>query len=77
MPLTEADITLVASRTRSAAHVQRQRALARRAAGRAAASGRGEGRPDQVLSSATDGMTISTPVETILDGRKRAGWRWG
>ena len=24
---------------------------------------------DQVLSSATDGMTISTPVETIMDGR--------
>jgi DMSO/TMAO reductase YedYZ molybdopterin-dependent catalytic subunit len=25
---------------------------------------------DQVLSTATDGMTISTPVETILDGRQ-------
>ena len=26
---------------------------------------------DQVLSTATDGMTISTPVETIMDGRQR------
>jgi DMSO/TMAO reductase YedYZ molybdopterin-dependent catalytic subunit len=69
MPLTEADITLVCvSNEVGGPYAGNARwlgaplgALLRRAGPRAGA--------DQVLSSATDGMTISTPLETILDGR--------
>ena len=69
MPLTEADITLVCvSNQVGGTYAGNARwlgvplaGLLRRAGVRAGA--------DQVLSSATDGMTISTPVETIMDGR--------
>ena len=69
MPLTEADITLVCvSNQVGGTYNGNARwlgvplaGLLRRAGVRAGA--------DQVLSSATDGMTISTPVETIMDGR--------
>ena len=69
MPLTEADVTLVCvSNEVGGPYAGNARwlgaplaALLRRAGPRAGA--------DQVLSSATDGMTISTPLETILDGR--------
>jgi len=69
MPLTEADITLVCvSNEVGGTYNGNARwlgvplaGLLRRAGVRAGA--------DQVLSSAADGMTISTPVETILDGR--------
>jgi DMSO/TMAO reductase YedYZ molybdopterin-dependent catalytic subunit len=69
MPLTEADITMVCvSNQVGGTYNGNARwlgvplaGLLRRAGVRAGA--------DQVLSSATDGMTISTPVETIMDGR--------
>src|SRR6185437_4505292 len=69
MPLTEADITLVCvSNEVGGTYNGNARwlgvppaGLLRRAGVRAGA--------DQVLSSAADGMTISTPVETIMDGR--------
>ena len=69
MPLTEADITLVCvSNEVGGTYNGNARwlgvplaRLLRRAGVRAGA--------DQVLSSAADGMTISTPVETIMDGR--------
>ncbi len=69
MPLTEADITLVCvSNEVGGTYNGNARwlgvplaGLLRRAGVRAGA--------DQVLSAATDGMTISTPVATIMDGR--------
>src|SRR5690348_5913242 len=69
MPLTEADITLVCvSNEVGGTYNGNARwlgvplaGLLRRAGVRAGA--------DQVLSSAADGITISTPVETIMDGR--------
>ena len=69
MPLTEADITLVCvSNEVGGPYAGNARwlgaplaALLRRAGPRAGA--------DQVLSAAADGMTISTPLATILDGR--------
>jgi DMSO/TMAO reductase YedYZ molybdopterin-dependent catalytic subunit len=69
MPLTETDITLVCvSNQVGGPYAGNARwlgaplaALLRRAGVRAGA--------DQVLSSAADGMTISTPLTTILDGR--------
>jgi DMSO/TMAO reductase YedYZ molybdopterin-dependent catalytic subunit len=73
MPLTEADITLVCvSNQVGGTYNGNARwlgvplaGLLRRAGVRAGA--------DQVLSSATDGMTISTPVETIMDGPPPGG----
>jgi DMSO/TMAO reductase YedYZ molybdopterin-dependent catalytic subunit len=69
MPLTETDITLVCvSNQVGGPYAGNARwlgvplaGLLRRAGVRAGA--------DQVLSSAVDGMTISTPLTTILDGR--------
>ncbi len=69
MPLTETDITMVCvSNQVGGSYAGNARwlgaslpALLRRAGVRAGA--------DQVLSSATDGMTISTPLTTIMDGR--------
>ena len=69
MPLTEADITLVCvSNEVGGSYAGNARwlgaplaALLRRAGPRAGA--------DQVLSAAADGMTISTPLATILDSR--------
>src|SRR6476659_5492174 len=69
MPLTEADITLVCVSNEVGGTYNGNAAwlgvplagLLRRAGVRAGA--------DQVLSAATDGMTISTPVATIMDGR--------
>jgi DMSO/TMAO reductase YedYZ molybdopterin-dependent catalytic subunit len=69
MPLTETDITLVCvSNQVGGSYAGNARwlgaslpALLRRAGVRAGA--------DQVLSSASDGMTISTPLTTIMDGR--------
>jgi DMSO/TMAO reductase YedYZ molybdopterin-dependent catalytic subunit len=69
MPLTEADITLVCvSNEVGGPYAGNARwlgaplaALLRRAGPLAGA--------DQVLSAAADGMTISTPLATILDGR--------
>ena len=69
MPLTETDITLVCvSNQVGGTYAGNARwlgaslpALLRRAGVRAGA--------DQVLSAATDGMTISTPLTAIMDGR--------
>ena len=69
MPLTEADITLVCVSNQVGGSYNGNATwlgvplagLLRRAGVRAGA--------DQVLSAATDGMTISTPVATIMDGR--------
>jgi DMSO/TMAO reductase YedYZ molybdopterin-dependent catalytic subunit len=69
MPLTEADITLVCvSNVVGGPYAGNARwlgvplaSLLRRAGIKAGA--------DQVLSTGTDGMTISTPLQTILDGR--------
>ena len=69
MPLTEADITLVCvSNEVGGPYAGNARwlgvplaTLLRRAGVRAGA--------DQVLSTGTDGMTISTPLQAILDGR--------
>jgi DMSO/TMAO reductase YedYZ molybdopterin-dependent catalytic subunit len=69
MPLTEADITLVCVSNQVGGTYNGNASwlgvplagLLRRAGVRAGA--------DQVLSAATDGMTISTPVATIMDGR--------
>ena len=69
MPLTETDITLVCvSNQVGGSYAGNARwlgaslpALLRRAGVRGGA--------DQVLSSASDGMTISTPLTTIMDGR--------
>ena len=73
MPLTEADITLVCvSNEVGGTYNGNARwlgvplaGLLRRAGVRAAA--------DQVLSAATDGMTISTPVAAIMDGPALTG----
>jgi DMSO/TMAO reductase YedYZ molybdopterin-dependent catalytic subunit len=70
MPLTEADITMVCvSNVVGGPYAGNARwlgvplaGLLRRAGVRAGA--------DQVLSTSTDGMTISTPVAAIMDGRK-------
>jgi DMSO/TMAO reductase YedYZ molybdopterin-dependent catalytic subunit len=70
MPLTEADITLVCvSNQVGGTYNGNARwlgaslaALLRQAGVKAGA--------DQVLSTSTDGMTISTPVATIMDGRE-------
>ncbi len=69
MPLTEADITLVCVSNQVGGTYNGNATwlgvplagLLRRAGVRAGA--------DQVLSAATDGMTISTPVAAIIDGR--------
>jgi DMSO/TMAO reductase YedYZ molybdopterin-dependent catalytic subunit len=69
MPLTEADITLVCVSNQVGGIYNGNAtwlglplaALLRRAGVRAGA--------DQVLSAATDGMTISTPVAAIMEGR--------
>jgi DMSO/TMAO reductase YedYZ molybdopterin-dependent catalytic subunit len=69
MPLTETDITLVCVSNQVGGSYAGNAfwlgaslpALLRRAGVRAGA--------DQVLSAATDGMTISTPLATIMDGR--------
>ena len=69
MPLTEADITLVCVSNQVGGTYNGNASwlgvplagLLRRAGVRAGA--------DQVLSAATDGMTISTPVAAIMDGR--------
>ena len=69
MPLTEADITLVCVSNQVGGTYNGNATwlgvplagLLRRARVRAGA--------DQVLSAATDGMTISTPVAAIMDGR--------
>ena len=69
MPLTEADITLVCVSNQVGGTYNGNATwlgvplagLLRRAGVRAGA--------DQVLSAATDGMTISTPVAAIMDGR--------
>jgi DMSO/TMAO reductase YedYZ molybdopterin-dependent catalytic subunit len=69
MPLTEADITLVCVSNQVGGTYNGNATwlgvplagLLRRAGVRSGA--------DQVLSAATDGMTISTPVATIMDGR--------
>jgi len=69
MPLTEADITLVCVSNEVGGTYNGNAAwlgvplagLLRRAGVRVGA--------DQVLSAATDGMTISTPVAAIMDGR--------
>jgi DMSO/TMAO reductase YedYZ molybdopterin-dependent catalytic subunit len=69
MPLTETDITLVCvSNQVGGSYAGNARwlgaslpALLRRAGVRAGA--------DQVLSSASDGMTISTPLTAVMDGR--------
>jgi DMSO/TMAO reductase YedYZ molybdopterin-dependent catalytic subunit len=73
MPLTEADITLVCVSNQVGGTYNGNARwlgvpladLLRRAGVRAGA--------DQVLSSAADGMTISTPVETIMDGPPPGG----
>ncbi len=69
MPLTEADITLVCVSNQVGGTYNGNATwlgvplagLLRRAGVRAGA--------DQVLSAATDGMTISTPVAAVMDGR--------
>ena len=69
MPLTEADITLVCVSNQVGGTYNGNATwlgvplagLLRRAGVRAGA--------DQVLSAATDGMTVSTPVAAIMDGR--------
>jgi len=69
MPLTEADITLVCvSNQVGGTYNGNARWLGVPLAGLLRRAGVQAG-ADQVLSSATDGMTISTPVETIMDGR--------
>src|ERR1700722_8159765 len=69
MPLTEADITLVCvSNQVGGTYNGNARWLGVPLAGLLRRAGVQAG-ANQVLSSATDGMTISTPVETIMDGR--------
>jgi DMSO/TMAO reductase YedYZ molybdopterin-dependent catalytic subunit len=69
MPLTEADITLVCvSNSVGGSYNGNARWLGVPLAGLLRKAGVRAG-ADQVLSTATDGMTISTPVATILDGR--------
>ncbi|HEX5303723.1 MAG TPA: molybdopterin-dependent oxidoreductase [Streptosporangiaceae bacterium] len=69
MPLTEADITMVCvSNQVGGTYSGNARWLGVPLAGLLRRAGMRAG-ADQVLSAATDGMTISTPVETIMDGR--------
>ena len=75
MPLTEADITLVCvSNEVGGTYNGNARWLGVPLAGLLRRAGVQAG-ADQVLSTATDGMTISTPVATIMDGRERAARR--
>ena len=68
MPLTEADITLVCvSNEVGGTYNGNARWLGVPLAGLLRRAGVQAG-ADQVLSAATDGMTISTPVATIMDG---------
>ncbi len=69
MPLTEADITLVCvSNVVGGPYAGNARWLGVPLAGLLRRAGVQAG-ADQVLSSGTDGMTISTPLQAILDGR--------
>ena len=69
MPLTETDITLVCvSNEVGGTYNGNARWLGVPLAGLLRRVGVQAG-ADQVLSAATDGMTISTPVATIMDGR--------
>jgi len=69
MPLTENDMTLVCvSNSVGGSYNGNARWLGVPLAGLLRKAGVQAG-ADQVLSTATDGMTISTPVATILDGR--------
>ena len=70
MPLTEADITLVCvSNQVGGTYNGNARWLGAPLAGLLRRAGVQAG-ADQVLSTSTDGMTISTPVGTIMDGRE-------
>ena len=70
MPLTEADITLVCvSNQVGGTYNGNARWLGAPLAGLLRQAGVQAG-ADQVLSTSTDGMTISTPVATIMDGRE-------
>ena len=69
MPLTEADITLVCvSNVVGGPYAGNARWLGVPLAGLLRRAGIRAG-ADQVLSTGTDGMTISTPLQAILDGR--------
>src|SRR3984893_16996122 len=69
MPLTEADITLVCVSNQVGGTYNGNATWLRvPLAGLLRRAGVRDG-ADQVLSAATDGMTISTPVATIMDGR--------
>ena len=69
LPLTEADITLVCvSNQVGGTYNGNARWLGAPLAGLLRQAGVKAG-ADQVLSTSTDGMTISTPVATIMDGR--------
>jgi DMSO/TMAO reductase YedYZ molybdopterin-dependent catalytic subunit len=69
MPLTETDITLVCvSNQVGGPYAGNARWLGVPLAGLLRRAGISAG-ADQVLSTGSDGMTISTPLETILDGR--------
>ena len=69
MPLTEADITLVCvSNVVGGPYAGNARWLGVPLAGLLRKAGIRAG-ADQVLSTGTDGMTISTPLQAILDGR--------
>jgi DMSO/TMAO reductase YedYZ molybdopterin-dependent catalytic subunit len=69
MPLTEADITLVCvSNVVGGPYAGNARWLGAPLATLLRRSGIKAG-ADQVLSTSTDGMTISTPLQAILDGR--------
>jgi DMSO/TMAO reductase YedYZ molybdopterin-dependent catalytic subunit len=73
MPLTEADITMVCvSNQVGGTYNGNARWLGVPLAGLLRRAGVKAG-ADQVLSSATDGMTISTPVEAIMDGPPPGG----
>ncbi len=70
MPLTEADITLVCvSNQVGGTYNGNARWLGAPLAGLLRKAGVKAG-ADQVLSTSTDGMTISTPVARIMDGRQ-------
>jgi DMSO/TMAO reductase YedYZ molybdopterin-dependent catalytic subunit len=70
MPLTEADITLVCvSNQVGGTYNGNARWLGAPLAGLLRQAGVKAG-ADQVLSTSTDGMTISTPVAAIMDGRE-------
>jgi len=69
MPLTEADITLVCvSNVVGGPYAGNARWLGVPLAGLLRRAGLRAG-ADQVLSTGTDGMTISTPLQAVLDGR--------